>query len=62
MTILANPAALKVAVGLKLVLCVIVGVPIKCGLAANTVDGTVATMTNARSALDAIGNAFLPLQ
>lgn len=45
-TMLANPAALKLAVRLKLVLCVIVGVPIKCGLAAKT-RGGLAIMANA---------------
>jgi hypothetical protein len=48
-TVLANPAALKWAVRLKSVLCVIVGVPIKCALAANTVDGAI--MVNARNAV-----------
>ena len=44
MAMLANTAALKLAVRLKSMRCVIIGVPIKCGLpcpklAANTTDG-----------------------
>ena len=51
-TMLANPAALKLAVRLKSVLCVIVGVPIKCGLAANAREGA-AIMANARNVVAA---------
>ena len=52
-TMLANPAALKVAVRLPLGFLCICGVPIKCGLAANTSEGD-AIMANARNVVAAV--------
>jgi len=49
-TTLASPAALKLEVRLKLGFFVIVGVPIKCGLAANTRE-VLASIAKARSAI-----------